>query len=225
MESKFHFNLRSRSCPELLTTNDIRITVTLLVFSPSLSVCYLIPAFYLRQQGAASDLPIHYYSLSADLKDDWGNICEYQPAIHAYIKDLVTKHALGSHIAFNSKVVAAEWQTDLQAYKITIEDTRSGALTTSIAEVIISAHGLLHIPNMPPIPGLDNFKGLLFHSSQWDTSLDLRGKRVAVIGNGGSAYVIPFFFFCFLLSVTSESSFRSSATKKNKLVHKLSLTS
>ena len=151
-------------------------------------------SYNLRQQGAASDLPIHYYSLSADLKDDWGNVCEFQPAIYAYIKELATKHALGSHIAFNSKVVAAEWQTDLQRYKITIEDTRSGARTTSIAEVIISAHGLLHIPNMPPIQGLDSFKGLLFHSSQWDTSLDLSGKRVAVIGNGGSAYVIPFAF-------------------------------
>ena len=101
---------------------------------------------------------------------------------------------MGSHIVFNTKVVAAEWQTHLQAYKIAIEDTRSGARSISTAEVILSAHGLLHIPNMPPIPGLDSFKGLLFHSSQWDTSLDLSGKRVAVIGNGGSAYVIPFAF-------------------------------
>jgi cation diffusion facilitator CzcD-associated flavoprotein CzcO len=126
-------------------------------------------------------------------KDDWGkNVCESPPAIYAYIKELVTKHALGSHIAFNSKVVAAEWQTDFQRYKITIEDTRFGARTTSIAEVIISAHGLLHIPNMPPIQGLDSFNGLLFHSSQWDTSPDLSWKRVAVTGNGGSAYVNPF---------------------------------
>jgi 4-hydroxyacetophenone monooxygenase len=131
---------------------------------------------------------------------------------------------LGSHIAFNSKVAAAEWQTDLQAYKITIEDARSGTRTTSIAEVILSAHGLLHIPNMPPIPGLDSFKGPLFHSSQWDTSLDLSGKRVAVIGNGGSAYVIPFgFAICDIMIFDSLSLlFRPSATK---LVHKLSLTS
>jgi cation diffusion facilitator CzcD-associated flavoprotein CzcO len=75
--------------------------------------------------------------------------------MYAYIKEHVTKHALGSHIAFNTKVVTAEWQTG------SIENsTKSGACTTSIAEVI-----LLHIPNMPLIPGLDDFKGFLFHSS------------------------------------------------------------
>ena len=54
------YNLRSRSCLELLTTNDIRITVTLLVFSLSLSVCYLISAFLSPPTGSCIGSP---YSL------------------------------------------------------------------------------------------------------------------------------------------------------------------
>lgn len=38
--------------------------------------------------------------------------------------------------------------------------------------------------------GLDEFTGAAFHSAQWDHSVDLTGKRVAVIGTGASAIQI-----------------------------------
>lgn len=139
------------------------------------------------------------YSLSTDIKDDWPRKYEFQPGILTYIHQLVTKYDLTSHIIYNTKVIAAEWQTDIQSYSITIQDTSSGVRTITHAHILISAHGILHIPKVPSIPGLDSFKGRLFHSSQWDTSLDLSGKRVAVIGNGSSAYVI-------LLSTSYHSS-------------------
>ncbi len=40
---------------------------------------------------------------------------------------------------------------------------------------------------MPQIPGLDRFRGKVFHSARWDHGYDLKGKRVASIGTGGSA--------------------------------------
>jgi cation diffusion facilitator CzcD-associated flavoprotein CzcO len=40
---------------------------------------------------------------------------------------------------------------------------------------------------VPDIAGAERFGGPAFHSSQWDPSLDLEGKRVAVIGTGASA--------------------------------------
>ncbi len=43
---------------------------------------------------------------------------------------------------------------------------------------------------MPDIDGLDEFDGPVFHSAQWDHSVDLTGKRVAVIGTGASAIQI-----------------------------------
>jgi cation diffusion facilitator CzcD-associated flavoprotein CzcO len=41
-----------------------------------------------------------------------------------------------------------------------------------------------------PIPGRDTFKGSLIHPAKRDHSVDLTGKRVAVIGNGSSALQI-----------------------------------
>ena len=53
---------------------------------------------------------------------------------------------------------------------------------------VISAVGQLNQPNFPNIPGRDLFKGPSFHSARWDHSVDLKGKNVAVIGTGASAF-------------------------------------
>ena len=52
---------------------------------------------------------------------------------------------------------------------------------------MISAVGQLNRPLLPDIKGRDSFAGPSFHSARWDHSVDLRGKRVAVIGTGASA--------------------------------------
>ncbi|KAL0260140.1 hypothetical protein SLS55_005886 [Diplodia seriata] len=46
--------------------------------------------------------------------------------------------------------------------------------------------------NIPDYPGIKDYKGVLRHSSNWDPTVDLTGKRVAVIGNGASGIqVVP----------------------------------
>ena len=59
-----------------------------------------------------------------------------------------------------------------------------------VAQFLISGAGALHIPRLPDIEGMDEFRGAAFHSAQWDHSVDLTGKRVAVIGTGASAIQI-----------------------------------
>ncbi len=55
------------------------------------------------------------------------------------------------------------------------------------AQYVIFASGPLHVPQIPHIPGIEKFKGKVFHSSQWDHEYPLEGKKVASIGTGGSA--------------------------------------
>ena len=49
---------------------------------------------------------------------------------------------------------------------------------------LISAVGQLNRPKLPDIPGIEDFAGPSFHSARWDHSVDIRGKRVALIGAG-----------------------------------------
>jgi 4-hydroxyacetophenone monooxygenase len=55
---------------------------------------------------------------------------------------------------------------------------------------IITAVGQLNRPSFPEIDGRESFKGKAVHSAMWPKNLDLKGKRVVVVGTGASAYQI-----------------------------------
>ncbi|KAK0455286.1 FAD/NAD-P-binding domain-containing protein [Desarmillaria tabescens] len=137
--------------------------------------------------GCSSDVGMHLYSLSTDLYPDWHYTHGYQPEIQSYWQDLSHKYNLYPHLVFNTLVVSAEWDNQEEAYHIVTEDAVTGARSTSSAKILISALGVLDVPRYPKISGLDTFKGEQFHSARWNYNIDLRNKRVAVIGNGASA--------------------------------------
>ncbi|KAJ7645054.1 hypothetical protein DFH06DRAFT_1425707, partial [Mycena polygramma] len=137
--------------------------------------------------GAASDVPTHFYSLSTDLNPDWTSTHAPQPEMFAYWRKLSAKYDIYRRIVFNRAVVSAGWNSKEQLYHVVTEDIESGARYSTTASILISALGVLEVPRFPSINGLSSFKGDLFHSARWNTSLDLREKRVGVVGNGASA--------------------------------------
>jgi cation diffusion facilitator CzcD-associated flavoprotein CzcO len=58
---------------------------------------------------------------------------------------------------------------------------------TWTADVVIAAPGGLSEPSYPDVPGLGDFGGDVMHTARWNHDVDLRGKKVAVIGTGASA--------------------------------------
>ncbi|KAJ6500883.1 FAD/NAD-P-binding domain-containing protein [Mycena sanguinolenta] len=136
--------------------------------------------------GAASDTFVHMYSLSTDLNPNWSSTLGSQPEMWAYWQNLARKYDLYRHISFNHQVISAEWNSKEQLYHIVIRNVMGVEFTTT-AKILISAVGVLETPRFPDIPGISLFEGDQFHSAQWNTELELRGKRVAVIGNGASA--------------------------------------
>ena len=68
---------------------------------------------------------------------------------------------------------------------------------TVTAGFVVTASGPLHVPAYPDgigvsVTGTCNFKGPAFHTAKWDSKIDLKGKRVAIIGTGASAIqIIP----------------------------------
>lgn len=67
---------------------------------------------------------------------------------------------------------------------------KGGKKETVEAKVVISALGVLDVPQYPKdIEGREKFKGVMFHSARWNWDVSLKGKRVAVVGNGASACV------------------------------------
>jgi cation diffusion facilitator CzcD-associated flavoprotein CzcO len=138
--------------------------------------------FYNDYPGAACDVPSHLYSFSFAQRRDWTRLCSPQAEIRAYMWDVVRTHGIEPLIETSTTVTACSW--DEQACRWRVE---TAAGETSEADVLILATGQLSQPALPRIEGADSFRGHSFHSSQWDHSYPLAGKRVAVVGTGASA--------------------------------------
>jgi cation diffusion facilitator CzcD-associated flavoprotein CzcO len=135
--------------------------------------------------GCACDVPSHLYSFSFEPKATWSKLFSPQPEILDYLKGVTDKYGLRRYIRFGSKVNRAHWDDSEYRWHVF---TESG--DEYVTQFLISGAGALHIPRLPDIDGIDEFRGAAFHSAQWDHSVELAGKRVAVIGTGASAIQI-----------------------------------
>lgn len=135
-----------------------------------------------RYPGAACDVQSHMYSLSFAPKTDWSKRYAEAPEIFDYIKSLITQFNLAQYTRLQCEVLSAEYQEQECQWQLSLNDQ-----STLITQYVVFASGPLHVPQIPHIKGIENFKGKVFHSSQWDHNYSLYGKTVASIGTGGSA--------------------------------------
>jgi cation diffusion facilitator CzcD-associated flavoprotein CzcO len=137
--------------------------------------------------GAACDVQSFVYSYSFEQSPEWSRMFAEQHEILAYMKHCAEKYGLYPHIRFHSEVAGAEFDEVTGHWNVEL----SGGEYVS-AKYVISGCGPLNRPAFPNIDGLESFEGDLFHTSEWDHSVDLRGKKVAVVGTGASAIqVVP----------------------------------
>lgn len=132
--------------------------------------------------GCACDVPSHLYSFSFEPNTEWTRPYPQQREIQNYILRVTDKYKLRSLIRFGVHVQSMQWLADRQVWQIDQE----GDAPLFAAHVIL-ATGPLNKPAIPDLPGLADFGGPSFHSSQWRHDIDLKGKRVAVVGTGASA--------------------------------------
>jgi len=131
--------------------------------------------------GCQCDIPSNLYSFSFAQNPDWSRTFPVQPELWEYLRRCARDYDVMGHIRFRAEALNATWDADEQLWRI---ETARGKLT---ADVVITGMGGLSEPSIPNVPGLDSFEGPAFHSAEWDHDLDLKGKRVAVVGTGASA--------------------------------------
>ena len=132
--------------------------------------------------GAGVDTPSHLYSYSFAPRR-WSTHFGKRDEVLTYLRDVTDAHDLRKVIRFDTEVASAEYR----GQRWTVTTTAGETLT---ADAVITAVGQLNRPKIPALPGLDTFRGPLFHSARWPEDLDVTGKRVAVVGTGASAMQI-----------------------------------
>jgi cation diffusion facilitator CzcD-associated flavoprotein CzcO len=141
---------------------------------------------YNTYPGAACDVPSHFYEFSFAPNHRWSRRYAPQAEIQAYLEDVASRYGVMERIRLNTEVESARWDEDRSKWTLA---TRDGPCQS---DLLVTACGQLNVPKTPPISGLETFEGPSFHTARWRQDVDLRGKRVAVIGTGCSAIqVVP----------------------------------
>ncbi|HYB39940.1 MAG TPA: NAD(P)/FAD-dependent oxidoreductase [Mycobacterium sp.] len=137
--------------------------------------------------GIAVDIPSFSYQFSFEPSRNWSRTYAPGRELKAYAEHCIDKYGIRSRIRFNTKVLGAEFDDDSCLWRVQID---SGHELTAC--FLVNASGVLTVPKLPDIDGVDSFAGITMHTARWDHNQDLTGKRVAVIGTGASAVqVIP----------------------------------
>lgn len=93
-------------------------------------------------------------------------------------------------------------------WHVYLNDLKTGKDFVHEAKVLVSAVGGYTNPKYPVLPGIEKFEGPVVHTARWDRDYDLRGRNVAVVGNGCQSH-IPHHY----LTITKQSSrFRISSS-------------
>lgn len=143
-----------------------------------------------RYPGCGVDTPNLTYTFACR-PTDWSKYFPLQEEIEAYLLDTARAFELYESASFSTKVEKAEWLEDKNNWRVTVTGP-DGTTQVHEADIVLSAVGILNMPLIPEIDGLDGFTGQVLHTCRWPDDIDLKGKRVAVIGNGASAMqVVP----------------------------------
>lgn len=149
--------------------------------------------YWNRYPGCRCDVDAYTYM---PLLEDFGDMPSERyaraPEILDHARRIATKAGIYERAYLQTGVTGADWDEALNRWIVT---TDRG--DTIRARFLCMASGILSRPKLPGIPGIESFKGHIFHTARWDyaytkgdTTGNLTGlgnKNVAIIGTGASA--------------------------------------
>ncbi|MCZ4551056.1 flavin-containing monooxygenase [Gordonia rubripertincta] len=136
--------------------------------------------------GCGVDTPGHLYCFSFDPNTEWTRYFAKRGEVWSYLDRLTDKYAVREHIRFNTEVQKAEFDEKVGAWHV-VARNQDGSIANYEGTILVPAVGMVNRPASPDIEGLDRFAGPVMHTAEWDNSVDLTDKRIAVIGTGASA--------------------------------------
>jgi 4-hydroxyacetophenone monooxygenase len=138
-----------------------------------------------RYPGCGCDTPNHFYSYSFELYAGWPEYYSKRDELWEYCRRCVDKYGIEPHLRLNSEVLGAQYDHKIHAWHVS--SRAAGAPLVETYNAVVCAVGQLNRPSVPYIPGAETFDGPAFHTARWDPTVEVEGKRVAIIGTGASA--------------------------------------
>jgi cation diffusion facilitator CzcD-associated flavoprotein CzcO len=113
--------------------------------------------------------------------------------IQGYCRLIAEKKGFAEKALFHTLITSLKWDDGIKRWRVA---TNRGDEIR--ARFVIMANGVLNMPKLPGIKGIESFKGKMFHTARWEYDytggeygnpvLDkLADKTVAIIGTGATA--------------------------------------
>ena len=140
-----------------------------------------------RYPGVRSDSDM--YTLSYSFRPWTGDKAIGQGAeILQYLRDTAREFGIDQRIRHGHRLVKAEWDSEQACWTCTMAREAQPPLAMR-GRFVMMCTGYYDYdkPHRPHFEGEEGFAGRLVHPQHWPAGLDVRGKRVAVIGSGATA--------------------------------------
>jgi len=142
--------------------------------------------YWNRYPGARCDIESYQYSYSFDddLQREWKWTERFagQEEILSYLEHVTERFSLHEDISFGCTITAMHFDGVSNRWVV---ETSDGPLCT--ARFCVMATGVLSKPRDIHLPGMESFEGPIYSTANWPAEcIDLREKRVALIGTGAS---------------------------------------
>jgi cation diffusion facilitator CzcD-associated flavoprotein CzcO len=151
-------------------------------------MCDTEAAVYLPLLEEIGYMPKHRYS--------------YGEEIRGHCERIATHFGFADKGMFRTAITRAEWNDETRRWSFNMEQNRGPGnekvnLTAS-AQFFCLCNGVLNHPKVPKVPGLESFKGQMFHAARWNYNItggspgdqrmtELQGKKVGILGTGPTA--------------------------------------
>lgn len=148
-----------------------------------------------KYPGIRSDSDLHTFGFPFHPWKSSNSIASGE-SILSYMKETVDKFGLEKYFRFGHKVKSADWRPEEQRWRLEVE-VKSGQngetqRRTYYTKWLIMGTGYYSYdrPAEPVIPGLEDFQGKRVHPQFWPQDLNVKDKKVVVIGSGATAITL-----------------------------------
>lgn len=125
------------------------------------------------------------YEYSFEDQYPWSEYFARGAEVREYLQFTAKKYGVFDHIRFDCDLESAKFDEQNSKWCMTFLKA-DGQREDCEAKVMVSAVGLFSTPQIPDIPGVDEFEGKIIHPTEWLSDFDVRGKHIAIVGNGST---------------------------------------
>ena len=140
-----------------------------------------------RYPGIRSDSDLHTFGYS--FKPWVGPPIATSDEIKSYMGDVIAENDLARHIRYKHRIERASWSSATNLWTVEAVRTDGGEPATFTANFLWMCQGYYRHSEgyTPEWQDMAKFKGRIVHPQRWPEDIELKDKKVVVIGSGATA--------------------------------------